>query len=228
MFVIISIGLAVTLSGILTYIYLTVDEKKTKVEVKYASQSIRILEMVVDKKYLAYLLSIVENKAMEFCIDNNIPLFETFVKNGTSMRDEAAGRIIYNKLPEYYSIVNKFIDNPKIEINSYYYEKDKSAFTNTDLILKKSVKIHTLCHEIGHYLEMTETGNTTESGADWRGAVFSSSFLNEIQIWILSRYTSLFLGMDNKSIDNIKDVIYNEVKRVELIKEYSNFYKETV
>lgn len=166
-----------------------------------------------NNSYFKEKLEILEKKALEYCSENKIPVEFYFKKNEFSY----AGCI------NYYNIKDNVYNFIRIRINSFFFNtflSDKNVKTLGNLYVY-SRQIHTLYHEIGHYIGIKYYNDFSEIRANYEGAKLAVTFLSDLDIILLNISFSVFTHEDDSIYINTieKDkTLYKSFKKI--IKDY--------
>lgn len=204
------ICILIALYGFATIIFLYHDIKSDKMLLYY--------KMCLDNKFVVHLASKLERKGIEFCLKHSIPI-HYLIENSPDIT--YAGQIRYR-----YNRITKDHFDFEIVIN-YKALSDaiKSNELDMSLRIEQVSRTATIFHEIGHYLEVTNIGNTTEIGADLQGNKLMASYCDDVMFKFLALSSSLFKLKENELVD--EDLVNNKIQFDELKYIYSE-YKRNV
>jgi len=170
--------------------------------------NMKVIDLLFKNDFIQPLLKKMEEGLLKFCLDNNIPVIS--VLNPPSDTDWA-GIITYRN-------VNGKVFDPDIKLNMKFYNI-KDGLT--------AMYIHTLAHEVGHYLELVEKGVTTEDGADLRGAQKAIEYLaDEYEIKTLMYGHCSIFGMKREI--ELEDLMNDTAIRERLLKDIEDFESKLV
>lgn len=180
-------------------------------------------------QYPFLLIQKLEEYAINYCLDHNIPLYYTY-SDSPELKKEGegtmGGRFIY-------SHIDNTLLSSKIEINYFSYsnkEKEFNCLHHDNDTLKKysnmmytAERVFTLFHEIGHYIEISSTGYSTEKGADLEGTRLALEVLDEMDIKTLYYFNLFFIKPkddEHKDFDNVD--FYFDLNKKELRNKYTD------
>lgn len=200
----------IAVCGFGAIIYLYHDLKDNKMLMYY--------RMCLDDKFIVHLASKLERKGIEFCLKHNIPIHYLIE---TSADITYAGQIRYrhNKITNDHSDFEIVINYKALS------DSIKSNEPNMILRIAQVTRTATIFHEIGHYLEVTKLGNTTETGADLQGNILMASYCDDTTFKFLALASSLFKLKEKELVD--EDLVNNKMQYDELKYIYSE-YKRNV
>jgi hypothetical protein len=213
---IILFGLAFSFVLVLNYIRFKSELREID---KNYKQECKLISFSYDYGYLKSILTNLENALLQYCIDAGItPMSSIVVPDDTDW----GGRILYYDYKGY-------IENPRIQINEKYY--NELIASSKKYPIAYGLKVQTLSHEIGHYIELLN-GETTEKGADLEGARLAKSFLTDTEFYILGHANCFFTKMSDQdrevAFDDLNSRFNDPIKRAELIQAYENYYKVAI
>lgn len=141
---------------------------------------------IKNTNYIDEKMDLLEQKAIQFCVENNIPV--SYNINNTEKISAGVYAFYFNN------------GNPvpiEITVDHAFFFKSKEMGSHKDKKYLRSRLIHTLYHEIGHHLAIKFYHDRSEEKADYEGMKFASTFLEDIDMILLNIHSHFFSNKDD-------------------------------